>query len=75
MAQLKMLRDNSKLNERHLPKDYKFEFFKGAEEEINDWLNICINGLTPDTNKKWFDDCIVNYPDLVPEKDLFFVLL
>ncbi len=74
MGQLKMIRFGGHLKEGFLPRGYKFEFFKGSEQEINDWLSICSNGLTPNKNPKWFDKCIATYPHLVPQNDLFFVV-
>ncbi len=81
MKQLKMLRPfGGKVVERQLPAGYRFEMFDGREEQITDWLAICRHGLLPDTPpasgifRDWFTDSIQNYPDLVPETDLFFVL-
>lgn len=74
MKQLKMARDNSPVEKRALPEGYSYEFFDGSDKAINDWLEIVANGLMGDSRVEAFHACITNYPDAVPEKDLFFVV-
>ncbi len=80
MKQLKMLKPGVEIAERALPDAYRFAYFTGSESEIEDWLAICRHGLLPDTPpaggvfRDHFVNAIVNYPDLVPARDLFFVV-
>ncbi len=81
MKQLKMLRPyGDRVTDRSLPEGYCYEMFMGAEEQITDWLSICRHGLLPDTPpedgeyRDWFAQTIERYPDLVPARDLFFVV-
>ena len=75
MQQLKMLRYQGKVTPRSLPEGYHYEFFGGTEEEIHDWVTICRHGLLPeDGGTEHFQSAIMSYPDLVPAKDLFFVV-
>ena len=81
MAQLKMRRESAPVVKRPLPEGYTYEFYKGTKEEIYDWLHLCRATLIPDFADEnieqmveFFEGSIVNYPDLVPEKDLFFVV-
>ena len=73
MKQLKMIRGNISLPQQQLPEGYHYAFYKGTEQEIDDWLEICSNGLISDKNRAIFEKAITNHPDLVPEQDLFFV--
>lgn len=75
MQQLKMIRYSSPVRLRNLPDGYKYETYSGTDEEINDWIAICQNGLIgPDAGVELFREVIINYPDLEPFRDLFFVL-
>lgn len=74
MKQLYMKRDNQPIRKRELPCGYYYEFFKGDKEEIKDWYSICRCGLLPEDNNPYFEQTILNYPDLNPYDDLFFVL-
>lgn len=75
MQQLKMLRYQQKITPRPLPDGYRCAFFAGTDAEINDWVTICRHGLLPENGgKECFDSCIMQYPDLIPEKNLFFVI-
>ena len=75
MQQLKMQRYQGKVTPRSLPDGYRYEFFSGTEAEIEDWVTICRHGLLgPESGKECFQPVILDYPDLVPEKDLFFVV-
>lgn len=73
MRQLKMLRPDAPVLPRALPDGYAFCPFGGREEEITDWLALCAEGLIPDRDPHWFRDAILDYPDLDPMRDLFFV--
>ncbi len=81
MKQLKMLRPfGGKVVERRLPAGYRFEMFDGREAQVTDWLAICRHGLLPDGDpasgeyRIHYVNAIQNYPDLVPARDLFFVV-
>ncbi|MBE6558839.1 MAG: GNAT family N-acetyltransferase [Ruminococcaceae bacterium] len=75
MQQLKMLRYQGKVTPRLLPDGYRYEFFGGTDAEIDDWVTICRHGLLSETSgRECFVSTILDYPDLVPEKDLFFVV-
>jgi mycothiol synthase len=75
MKQLKMMRYSAPVSMRALPDGYRYELFDGSDAAIDDWITICKCGLLPaDAGRERFNSSIANYPDLVPEKDLFFVL-
>lgn len=74
MKQLKMRRESAPVAERALPQGYEYEFYSGKREQIEDWLSLCLDALIPTMEEKWFTDTILSYPDLCPEKDLFFVV-
>ena len=76
MKQLKMYRfSTTPLTERTLPEGYSYEFFRGDEEQINDWLDICSHGLIGDGGDAGiFHGFLTNYPDCIPENDTFFVV-
>lgn len=59
---------------RQLPDGYRFEHYKGTSDERNDWTEICRHGLIPVNGDDWFKMSIADYPDLNPERDLFFVV-
>ncbi len=60
---------------KHLdfPEGYGVEYFRGEEDQITDWLNICDKAILPDNDRSWFDSQILDYPDLDPYKDLTFI--
>ena len=75
MQQLKMIRYSAPVKKRELPDGYFYRMFGGTREEIEDWIKICKNGLLPeDGGIEWYYSSIENYPDLEPERDLFFVV-
>ncbi len=75
MQQLKMLRYQGEVTLRPLPDGYRYELFRGTDDEINDWVTICRHGLLPeDGGVEYFTSTIVEYPDLDPENDLLFVV-
>ncbi len=75
MKQLKMIRSSAAFTERALPEGYSYDLFSGSDAEIDDWITICKCGLLPsNAGRERFKSAITDYPDLVPEKDLFFVL-
>ena len=74
MKQLRMRRECVPVQPRELPVGYAYEYYDGRAEQIADWLEICYEALLPDKNESWFTSTIVQYPDLCPERDLFFVI-
>lgn len=75
MQQLKMYRPAAPVTHRSLPEGYGYVFYTGEPAEISDWLDICRHGLIgPEEDEACFTSTIMNYPDLVPEQDLFFVV-
>lgn len=70
-----MIRPAAPVRQRPLPAGYTFDTYHGTDGEIADWLILCRGSLLPeDAGREWFDSTILNYPDLVPSEDLFFVL-
>ena len=75
MEQLKMVRYSAPVRERILPEGWRFALYGGSLEERADWITICRDGLFGEkTNEESFEKYIVRWRDLVPEKDLFFVV-
>ena len=76
MKQLKMRRASAPVKPRPLPAGYRFELYRGTREEIEDWKNICSNGLIKpgDDGDHWFRETILNRPGLHPMEDLFFLV-
>lgn len=75
MKQLKMMRFSEPALERLLPEGYTYEFYNGSDEQIQDWLEICMNGLiSKEGDEGTFHGCLTNYPDCDPTKDTFFVV-
>ena len=74
MKQLKMRRNGAPVEARELPSGYVYESYNGSAEQVRDWLQICHGALIPDQNENWFTSTILEYPDLCPERDLFFVV-
>ncbi|MBO4327556.1 MAG: GNAT family N-acetyltransferase [Clostridia bacterium] len=72
--QLKMIRRSGPVKQVPLPEGYTFEYFTGLREQIEDWIEICREGLiSPLSGEEAFMAAIANYPDLKPAKDLVFV--
>ena len=74
MKQLKMRREGAPVAARDLLSGYVDEYYNGSAELVRDWLQICHGALIPDQNESWFTSTILQYPDLCPERDLFFVV-
>ena len=74
MKQLSMRRESAPVKSRELPQGYFYEAYSGKREQIDDWLELCFEALIPTKEEKWFTDTILQYPDLCPERDLFFVI-
>ena len=74
MRQLKMLRPSAPVVHHDLPAGMHYEFYKGTDAEIADWLTLNDGAILPDCDPHWFRDLILNYPDVVPAEDLFFVV-
>ncbi len=74
MKQLKMRRAAMPVKKRELPPGYAYQSYTGQEEQVEDWLTLCLDALIPDRDPKWFATCITEYPDLCPQRDLFFVV-
>jgi mycothiol synthase len=74
MKQLKMHRERAPVKLRELPRGYAYEPYCGQTEQVADWLELCFEALIPTKEEKWFADTILHYPDLCPERDLFFVV-
>ncbi|MBQ7378683.1 MAG: GNAT family N-acetyltransferase [Clostridia bacterium] len=62
------------MEKRALPHGCTYEFYSGEQTQIKDWLELCLDTLIPTKEEKWFTDTILAYPDLCPERDLFFVV-
>lgn len=73
MKQLHMKRPLQAVAPCALPAGYVYESYTGAQAQIEDWLRLCYPSLIPSTERTWFESCIVQYPDLCPAQDLFFV--
>ena len=74
MKQLSMRRESAPVKSRELPQGYFYEAYSGQRAQIDDWLELCFEALIPTKEEKWFMDTILQYPDLCPERDLFFVI-
>ena len=75
MKQLKMVRYSAPVLARALPDGWRYAFYTGTEEEIEDWIAICREGLFgPGCNRESFAKYIERWRDLNPCEDLFFVL-
>jgi len=56
MKQLKMIRYSGPLTPRALPEGWKYAFYRGTKEEIDDWIAICKCGLFgPEINEESFE--------------------
>lgn len=74
MKQLHMRRTAQAIVPVELPAGYAYEHYTGQAAQNADWLRLCYPTLIPECDEKWFDSCILHYPDLVPERDLIFVI-
>ena len=76
MKQLKMRRPSAPVKELPLPAGYRYELYSGLQEQIEDWKNICSNGLIRpgEDGDFWFSETILKRPNLIPEEDLFFIV-
>ena len=74
MKQLKMRRESATVQQRVLPQGYGYEFYSGSQAQVDDWLDLCFDTLIPTKEQQWFTSTILEYPDLCPERDLFFVV-
>lgn len=74
MSQLKMYWfTNTPYEEVTLPEGYTISNYK-TEADKQDWVEICKNGLVADdATTAAFDDAILGRPDIVPERDVFFL--
>lgn len=73
MAQLKMWRDASPVIEKKLPEGFHFELFKGTEEEIARWVELCNFGLCEGATRETFDRDITSIKTIDPLRDCLFV--
>lgn len=73
MEQLRMIRYSGPVTDKPLPEGYSFKLFGGTDEEIAQWVGLCVNGLIPSATAKTFDDTVRNYENIVAEKDCLFV--
>lgn len=81
MGQLKMLRVSAPVAPRELPKGYTYAAYRGTEEELSAWLDMCRAGqLLPENPPEsgsygdWFKVTVLDYADLNPAEDIIFVL-
>lgn len=74
MAQLKMYwLKGTPVRELILPEGYSISNFK-EEADKAAWVECCKNGLVgDDTAPEFFDECVADVDDCVPEKDVFFL--
>ena len=81
MGQLKMLRPSGPVTPRALPEGYTYALYRGTEEELTAWLDMCRLGqLLPENPpesgayRDWFKVTVLDYADLNPAEDIVFVL-
>ncbi len=74
MAQLKMFwLKGTPIAELTLPEGYSFSNFKDESDKAA-WVECCKNGLVgDDCAPEFFDECVADVDDCVPEKDVFFL--
>ena len=73
MAQLKMYWKRQQPQPIVLPEGFTVSNYKD-ESDIPAWIEICKNGLVgDDCAPEFFDECITDVDDCVPEKDCFFL--
>ncbi|MBQ8016298.1 MAG: GNAT family N-acetyltransferase, partial [Clostridia bacterium] len=57
-----------------LPEGYSIVNYKECVEDKAAWVECCKNGLVgDDTAPEFFDECVADVDDCVPEKDVFFL--
>ncbi len=77
MQQLMMeCRIENRATERSLPDGYKYECFNGTERDISDWKQIMQEPpfLGPEGGDECYRLMIEEFPDVVAEKDIQFVV-
>lgn len=75
MLQLEMVRKAGPARTPVLCDECVIEHYRGTEEERQDWVLICKEGLLPpDATVQAFTDTIVEREGLDPEKHLYFVI-
>lgn len=72
--QLKMRRFSAPVKERALPDGFTFKNFGGSEKEIDEWVRLCNFGLMEGSTRETFFETVGNFPNVVAERDCFFVL-
>ena len=72
--QLKMRRYSQPVKERVLPDGFAFKPFDGSEREIDEWVRLCNFGLMEGSTRETFFETVGNFPNVVAERDCFFVL-
>ncbi len=75
MAQLKMYwLKGTPVADLTLPEGYSMVNYKECIEDKAAWVECCKNGLVgDDTAPEFFDECVADVDDCVPEKDVFFL--
>lgn len=74
MEQLSMIFRGKSFDGCELPEGYSFEYFTGALEQIDEWLEICREGLIdPGAGPELFKAAILDVSGIDPVKDLVFV--
>lgn len=72
--QLKMRRYSQPVKERPLPDGFAFLPFDGSDKAVDEWVRLCNFGLVPGADREIFDKTIRNFPNIVAERDCFFVV-
>ncbi|MBQ3045717.1 MAG: GNAT family N-acetyltransferase [Clostridia bacterium] len=75
MSQLKMYwLKGTPIADYELPEGYSMVNYKECTEDKAAWVECCKNGLVgDDTAPEFFDDCVADVDDCIPEKDVFFL--
>ena len=76
MEQLSMVFHGKEVSRYPLPEGFSVEYYSGKPEQVEDWINICKEGvglLTDDPHRD-FNDFILNMEGLKPEEDLIFIV-
>lgn len=75
MAQLKMYwLKGTPIADLTLPEGYTLVNYKESVSDKAAWVECCKNGLVgDDTVPEFFDECVADVDDCVPEKDVFFL--
>ena len=75
MSQLKMYwLKGTPVRDLELPEGYSIVNYKDCIEDKAAWVECCKNGLVgDDTAPGFFDECVADVDDCVPEKDVFFL--